>query len=149
MSLTRTQVIDALQGAVTAAWNTTGFDDRVKYENVGVSSASADAAPFTGNDPWIRSTIRHSLGLGKISLSNAVGGSRWDRRGVLIVQVFTAKGTGLPGSADLPKVIQGAFEGVSLLSGLVHRTVDVQEIGESGNWYQTNVSITFEYDELR
>jgi len=35
------------------------------------------------------------------------------------------------------------------LSGLVIRTVDVQEIGDEGNWYQTNVSIAFEYDELK
>lgn len=149
MSLSRKQVVDALNDAFRTAWNTAVPGDRIKWPNVGKTEDSGDKAPFTGDEPWARVIIRHIPNLGKITLSNAVGGRRYDRRGVMIVQVFSERGEGLPGNVDLPKVVQDAFEGKSLLSGLVIRRVDVQEIGESGNWYQTNVSISFEYDELR
>lgn len=152
MSLTRTQVIDAMNGALKTAWdavNGGAYAGRIKWENVAKSEADGQDAPMSGNTPWLRSTIRHTPGQGKISLSNQVGLRRYDRRGVMIVQVFSPKGSGLPGTPDLAKVVQDAYEGQTVLPGLIIRTVDIQEIGVDGNWFQTNVSITFEYDELR
>jgi len=114
MSLTRTQVVDALHGALKTAWDAVDGGDyaaRVKWPNVATTPTEADAAPFDGNEPWIRPTIRHAPGLGKTTLSNVVGLRRWDRRGVMVVQVFGPRGSGLPGTVDLPKVVQDAFEG--------------------------------------
>lgn len=143
MSLTRAEAIDAMTGLLKTAWDATDYAGRLKYENV-----AEDDEDFEGNDPWARLTIRHNLS-SQATLSNQDGQRRFRRLGVLIIQVFTPQGTGLFLEDDLPTVVRDAYEGKSVLGGLIFRDVTINEIGTSGSWFQTNVTASFEYDEVK
>lgn len=145
MSLTRTEAIDEICKMATDAWVTTLIQEatRFKYENVGTT-----VIPPIGQQPWARLTLRHSVS-GQTSLSDERGRRRFTRHGVLTVQVFEPIGQGLVGSTDLPKTINDVFEGKSSPGGIIFRNVAVNEIGESGDFFQTNVVASFEYDEVK
>ena len=122
------------------AWDTTGFI--ALYENV------AGEPPATPS-PWARITLRHSGG-GQGSLSGALGTKRWDRNGVLIVQVFVPNGEGLSQAYSLAKIVLDAYEGVSSpLRGVWFRNARINEVGPDGEWFQVNALIDFTYDEIK
>jgi hypothetical protein len=98
--------------------------------------------------PWVRAVVRHLSG-GQASLSNFNGVSRYRRSGIFTVQVFTPYGGGLSLSDSLVSVIVNAFEGKASTNGVWFRQIRVNEIGQEGVWYQTNVLINFEYDEVK
>ena len=83
------------------------------------------------------------------TLSGPIGRRRFRRFGVLIVQLLVPSGRGLSGGTDYAKLIQDAYEGVTSPGGVIFRNVRVNEIGQSGSFYQTNVSADFEYDEIK
>lgn len=144
MSLTRQEAIDDMLGRVKAAWDTTGFGSRVAYDAVGTTSA-----PPSGQEPWIRPMVRHSGGE-QATLQGETGNRRFRRFGTLTVQVFHPVGVGLVGGAtDYADVIRDAFEGVGSNEGMIYRDVSVNEIGVDGDFFQSNVQIDFEYDELK
>lgn len=143
MSLTRKEAIDEILALFKTAWDTTGYGSRVKYDNV-----SKEAALPTGLEPWCRVNLRHTASR-QASLAGAVGTRRFQRNGVLTVQVFEPIGKGLSGSTDLPKIVQDAYEGVETTSGVWFRDVTLKEIGPDGDFFQTNVIALFEYDEIK
>jgi hypothetical protein len=66
------------------------------------------------------------------------------------VQIFTFYGKGGSLSDDLATIAKNAFEGVTTSPGrVIFRDVRSQEIGQEGQWFQTNVLADFEYDEIR
>jgi hypothetical protein len=71
------------------------------------------------------------------------------RNGVLTVQIFTVYGIGLTKSDALVKIVQDAFEGKATLNGIWFRNVRASEIGQDGEWHQTNVLVEFIYDEVK
>lgn len=97
-----------------------------------------------GNKPWARIVVRHSNG--EQRTLGGVGARRFTRSGLVVVQVFVPAGKrGLVTGDRLGNVALSAFEGEQ--SGDVWYTDVVQrEIGVDGNWHQTNVSATFQYD---
>ena len=127
------------------AWVTTAGQsgDRVKYDNVGKSSLPPD-----GNLPWARVVLRHT-GSNQASLSGEVGTRRFQRNGLLTIQIFVPPGKGLAEAVDIPKIIQDAYEGQTTAGGAWFRDVTINEIGSDGNFYQTNVIALFEYDEIK
>lgn len=99
--------------------------------------------------PWARFNVRHATG-GQTSLSGGLGLlTRYTRAGTIIVQVFTVGGAGNVVADELVTMILTAFEGKTTTGGLVFRRGRFNEIGQSGDWHQTNVSIDFEYDTVK
>lgn len=98
---------------------------------------------------WARVTVKHS-GASQGALSSAVGDRLWERRGIIVVQVFTTldAGGGLVLSDALANVAKNAFEGAST-SSLWFRNVRLTEIGADGPWFQVNVTADFEYTDRR
>lgn len=95
-------------------------------------------------DLWARITVQHSSG------SNAaIGNGLFDRFGVVTVQVFTALGTGLSIGDNVYKIVGDAYEGKTTPGGVWFRNVSVNEIGPEGEWYQTNITADFEYNERK
>lgn len=143
MSLTRREAISEILALFKTAWDGTGHGDRVKYDNVGKESL-----PPPGTDPWARVVLRHSTAR-QASLSGALGTQRYERKGILAIQIFEPPGKGLSGATDLPKIVQDAYEGVRTTNGVWFKDVVVNEVGVSGDFYQTNVIALFEYDEIK
>lgn len=143
MSLTRKEAIDEIGALFKAAWDTTGYGTRVKYDNVGTTSV-----PPADQVPWARVSLRHVTSR-QASLAGANGTRRFRRTGVLTVQVFEPPGRGLSGGTDLAKIVQDAFEGITSPGGVIFRDVAINEVGPDGDFYQTNVVAFFEYDEIK
>lgn len=139
MTATYAQAVDDILGVFKTAWDTTGWI--ALYTNVKGDTPS-------GEDPWARVNLQHTGG-GQASLTGGLGTTRWGREGFLTVQVFAPAGEGLSGAHTLAKIISDAFEGTSTVNGVWFRNVRVNEVGEDGDWYQVNVVIDFEYDEIK
>lgn len=123
-----------------AVWNPLGHV--AIYENTG------GAIPTGSSDPWARVSLRHATG-NQASLRGDAGTTRWDRGGILTVQIFVPTGEGLSEAYTLAKVVADAYEGTSTPSAVWFRNVRVNEVGPDGEWFQVNVLIDFTYDEIK
>lgn len=103
--------------------------------------------PSEGN--WARITVQHQEGF-QATLSGATGNRRFRRLGVVTVQVFTEFGDGQVDADALGIITKNTFEGEVTSPGrVIFRNVRLNEVGQDGQWFQTNVLADFEYDEVR
>lgn len=100
------------------------------------------------NEAWLRVTLRTATGE-QATLSGSEGLKRFNRQGVIIVQVFTPVGDGMKLSYKLVKIVMGAFEGKATPNGVWFRNVRFNEVGIDGGWNQVNVLTDFNYDEVK
>jgi hypothetical protein len=139
MSLTFEQARDEILEIFRGAWpediNNVVWDDVV-------SEAPATALS------WARVALRHTLGE-QGSLADDTGKKRWDRFGILFIQIFTPVGEGLDSAYPLAKILADAYEGVSTPGNAWFRNATIKEIGNDGEWYQFNYSVEFQYEEVK
>lgn len=104
-------------------------------------------ADGSGNpSTWLRIQVRHGEGR---QIGFGDGKRRLHRLGVVTAQLFTASGTGLSTADPLVTILLNAFEGASTPGGVWFRNARVNEVGQDGGWYQTNVLVEFNYDEVK
>ena len=131
---------DAIRQAlapVASAWSGTGFI--INYPDVVEKVPSAST-------PWARVTFQHVQSEQR-SISRP--GQLYTSQGIMITQVFTPQGSGISSTqkSDLVQLILDALRGQQTSGGLFFMRVTPKEIGASGQWYQTNISCFFQYDE--
>lgn len=145
MNLTRAQAIDEMLALAKTAWETTANQTgtRLKYTNVGSSSV-----PPTGQDAWARIALRHVTS-GQVSLAGVDGTRIFTRNGVLTVQVFEPSGFGTAKTVDIPEIMKNAYEGKTTAGGVVFSEATINEVGQDGDFFQTNVVVAFKYDECK
>lgn len=98
---------------------------------------------------WCRITVRHAEG-SQVTLSSSVGTRRFRHRGTVTVQIFTPHNEGGTLSDSLTDIVENAYEGTTTSPGrVIFTNVRTQEIGQEGQWFQTNVLADFEYDKIR
>ena len=104
------------------------------------------SAPASG--PWARFTSRITARTQETL--GRVGDRRYQTLGSAFVQIFDDVNVGTRRAKELAQLIVEGFEGVRI-SGTTVRFYDVvpREIGPDGRWFQTNVEISFEFDETR
>lgn len=126
-----------------AAWPS---DIPVIYDDVG---GDPPIAPNDGSRPpaWARYQFR-LFGGTQATLASDVGSRRFIRSGIITVQVFTPLGDGLTLGDSLARTARDAFEGEAT-TGLWFRDARIIDIGPSGAWYQQNILVDFEYDEVK
>jgi len=139
MSLTFAEARDEILAVFKSAWDATGYE--AIYEDVKKQRPDDD-------DPYAVVTLRHAAGF-QATLAGATGTRTFRRLGLLTIQVFTPIGNGLQDSYVLGKVAADAFEGSSTPGGVWFRDVRLNEIGRDGKFFQTNVLIDFQYDEIK
>lgn len=139
MTLTYQQAKDEMFAIFKTAWDTTGYP--VHYQDVKTERADTE-------EPWSAIFIQHTAGA-QTTLSGAVGTRTFSRVGILTVQIFTPVGNGLQDSYDLAKVVSDAFEGTSSPGGVWFRNVRLNEVGRDGEFFQLNVIVEFNYDEIK
>lgn len=100
--------------------------------------------PQDNTTPWARVVTKHGDGR-QNALSNVNGKRRWGMTGMLIMQVFTPYGGGKVLSKQLAQKLINAFRGAK--GSVWYRNPRMKEVGKSGNYYQTNVMVDFEYDQ--
>lgn len=140
MSLTRSEALIEMRDLFDTAWSGNG---PVQYDNVRVSGI-----PPVSTSSWARLVIRHGESF-QATIQGEAGNRRFRRTGVLTAQIFQPPGAGLTGATDLGTIVRDAFEGVTSPGGIIFRRVSINEIGPSGDWFQTNVTTFFEYDEQK
>ena len=137
-NITYEEAMDDMQGMVLAAWTPTGHN--VYWEAVGANREGDDTA-------WLVSSIRH-VG-GRQATLGGTGNRSFERTGIIFLQIFTRVGKGLQESYQLAKVLADAFEGKSSPNGVWFRNVRINEAGKDGAFTQTNVTIEFQYNEVK
>lgn len=141
----RDEINGLLKGAVDAYNAANSVAVQVLAEDVQIKQSDrpdAVSAHFRG--PY----IKHGTPPDGPTLGG-VGGRRFTRAGILIVQVMTPTGDGFTLGDALATVARNAYEGVSTPNGVWFRKVTTKEVGVSGGYYQVNVTGTFEYTETK
>lgn len=127
---------DAILALFKAAWDAQATPPTVYYDDV--------VGDPPGDEAYAVVQVRHNTS-GQATFGTT-GNRKFDRTGLVTVQIFTPYGGGMVQADALAQVAQDAFEGKSADSGAIwFREVRVQEIGQDGEWFQTNVTATFEY----
>lgn len=140
MSLSFTQARDEILGQFKTAWDASVFSGApVVYWD----KTSADDKPNPDTtEVWVRMTVRHEIGR-----NDAIGNRLFQREGTVTAQLFTRFGTGLANVDAASKVIVDAYQGQSTSGGVWFRNVRMNEVGQDGQWFQTNILADFEYVE--
>lgn len=142
------QARDEILGRFKAQWDADtpalngGVVPLVFWEGVGTLVDKPHA------DPWAAVTVRHGPSA-QGALANHQGVRRWDRFGVVTVQIFAPleRGGGLALGESLSKVARRAFEGKETASHVWFRGATINEVGVDGPWFQFNAVADFVYDE--
>ena len=104
--------------------------------------------PRNADSRWARVSVRHDGG-SQESLSGPEGSKMWGRTGSVIVQVFTPQNTGMVASNAISQAFRNGFQGYSSPGSIWFRDVRIEEIGNSGAFYQVNVIARFEYTQIQ
>lgn len=136
--MTPQEAVDAIGKVFKDAWDTTG--GAAVYDDLPGSVPSDDSTL------WARLTIRHTDG-GQASLAGDSGARRWRKEGIVTVQVFSPMGDGVQAGRNAAATVVNAFQDAKL--AVWFRNTRMNEVGASGAFFQTNVSTTFSYDEVR
>ena len=116
MSATFTEAVDAILTIFKTAWDANATNPTlVDYQNV----TPADGVKLPPDDQlsWARVTVQHQDG-SQGSLSGALGTQRYDRDGLITIQVFGPAGEGLSEVHNLAKIAADAYEGATTSSGI-------------------------------
>jgi len=109
----------------------------------------AEADKPQSDEAWARVTVQHNEA-GQRTLGQT-GNRRFDRVGVITVQVFTSQKEDPDGSVleALGIIARDAFEGNTTSSDVWFRNVRLQETDPDDPWWQLNVLADFSYDDIK
>jgi hypothetical protein len=122
---------------------------RFRTEFVGQFPIALDNQKFTKPDTptkWARLSIIFNTG-SQFSLGK-VGNRRFQRLGLVIVQIFTPANSGTNDNDTLAKSVVDLFDGVRI-SDLSLYSGRVTTVGNDGEYYQQNAVIEFDFQEIR
>lgn len=136
MSLSFTAARDEILTLFKTAWDAQATAPPLYYWDTEQSDPVND-------DTWARITVRHNIGA-----NDAISNRIFRREGTITVQIFTRFGEGLVNADATAKVAVDAFQGKSTPGGVWFRNVRYTEIGQDGDWFQTQVLADFEYNEV-
>ena len=144
MTATRLQAKNEMYAIFTTAWEAdeTSATVPVQYPDVAWPGPPKEGA-------WARIAIAHEAGF-PATLGGETGNRRFRKLGTVTVQIFTEFGKGEQEADELAIIAEKAFEGEVTSPGrVIFRNARTIEIGRDGQWFQTNVLVDFEYDEVR
>lgn len=121
------------------AWKPTGWP--VVFEDL-----QADIP--TGNEPWLKVTIRHIDG-GTTSLTGAHGVRRYEAVGFLMAQVYVPSGRGFVDAYDLAEVLLAAFTKIRTDKCVGYEQQRIMEVGTNSTFAQANFITDFKYESAR
>jgi hypothetical protein len=140
---------DDILDLLTAGWNAVGAvtkDKELQVPNLHYEKPNAQTGTKKDVDLYGKVTINHTLGQQDALIGDA--GVRTIRQfGIVTVEIYAPEGEGTTLSDQACTVIRDTLLGVRSQNGVVFRAPSYNEVGNFGPWYQTNVTIPFEYDE--
>lgn len=139
MSLTQKQAYDEICDPIRLVGIAEDF--AVHWDNKRTNNSK------TEENSYVAFLVR-TAGSGPPTLGG-VGHRSFGRFGTAIARVFTPTGKGLSEGYALAKSISDVYEGVSTPNGVWFRNVRTQEIGKEGSFFEMQVLIEFQYDEIK
>lgn len=130
--------IDAMFGVFKAVWDPLGFE--AFYDDKTGKKPTSDLV-------WARATIQHATG-NQSSLPNASGKRRYTETGTITVQVFAPVGDGSTAGYEAATSVRNAYR-EARLGELLFKQARIEEASGDGAFKQTNVLVTFSYDDVR
>jgi hypothetical protein len=124
---------------------------RYLTEFSGQFEIALDNQPFTPPETgsgvkWVRVSVRFSGGA-QSSLGRS-GTRRFQKQGMLFVQVFTPTGHATNDNDDLAEDSLNLFEGEKI-NDLWFYNGEIKTIGSDDEWYQQNVILEFNFDAIK
>lgn len=95
---------------------------------------------------WVRLVSKLAVS-GQRSLGQS-GNRKYDRNGIIFAQVFSPINEGSSSGTALAKQIEDLYEG-ERFNGVVGQDSIIRDIGPDGEWYQLQVEINFQYEEIK
>lgn len=137
-------------GLLTEAWQN---DDWPSSPLLVAPNYQPEGRTFPAKDPgtsYLEIYMRSAQG-DQVSLANHDGVRRWEDVGTLWVLCFGSDkdGNGLEKAEYLATMAAEAYQGATTEHCAWFRNVRKVNVGSSGGWYQINVLIDYEYDEVR
>lgn len=136
MSLTKAQAVELIYQRLKDNFTTVPFELPNEKGNT----------PASGS--WIRFTVfeddSEQTTLGQI------GNRKFKRAGMILINIFTIMNIGVKESNTLADELRAIFEGVSFGGVRCYNAV-ARDIGDSdqGSWYQVNLEIDYDYDQIK
>lgn len=127
----------AAAAAVIARWASAWTQTPTAHGNVPFDPAAGT--------PWVRLSVID--GAGQQASVGAPQAVLERHAGVIVVQVFTPSGEGEGRARWLADQAAAVFRRQSF-SGVSCRTPSFARLGESGGWFQVNVSIPYWYEQV-
>lgn len=119
------------------------FHDNFSSADIYLPDQNAD--PQEGL-PWVRFNILHGDGR-QVSMGDP-SNNRFERRGVITIQIFTPQGDNSVSATTLADEILKLYEGVDI-NGILYFDAYAREVGNDGRgWYQINVLTSFKYENI-
>lgn len=148
----RSEARESIYQLLYTAWqaSTHTADQKLVWANV---PADVPQEPDQFNDTsgpsmWAQVNVQH-VNSDISSLRGTNGLKRFRRTGFVRVNVYTPAGNGLQFNDTVVRVVSDGLEGKTTASGVELRSASSQEMGSSGPWFHTVVTVEFEYDEVK
>lgn len=136
--MTYNEGYDAILAVFKTAWDTTGFE---------AAYADVPAPEVPDGESWARATVDHLDG-GQASLTGADSTKRWNRLGLVSIQIYSPIGDGGIAGRALAQTMVNAYQAAKV--GVWFRNVRMVEVPKNqGAWKVFNVFADFEYDDVR
>lgn len=98
------------------------------------------------NTLWARATLRH-VGGGQGSLTGGLGTVRWQRSGLIWIQLFAPIADGRVAGYDAAQELVNAYQ--SARGAVWYRRAHMVEGGQDGAFQRFDVKVDFEYEDVR
>lgn len=126
------------------------IDDHLSPLPFEVPGMEFDTADFTPNDVWARWRCDHEI-QGQASLAGGDGKRKWERTGLISIELNTPPSAGIVQAYDLAETVAKAYQGQRTAGDAWFRNVRIVESSpqdNSGVWFKINVFAEFTYEQI-
>lgn len=142
----RNEIFEALKNAWDAGGVTAG--KKLLWPNTPGEPPLEQVGDTSSPPFWGRASLDFT-DRGQAALTGANGQTMYEQTGFLFVQLFEPSGKGLLITDKASKILFDAFDKLKTSSGVWFRRARAVDVGNDGNWYQTNFIVEFNYDEIK
>lgn len=149
MSATPAEARDQIFGLLLTAWQTQFGDPPsipLLWKDTDIDpplQQDADNNP----EPWARVSLLHKKG-GIQSLRGDSGNLKYRQTGNLIVKFYEPLQLGNNLADQIVQLVLKTYTGKTTSGGVWFRPIGPREVGGKGAWWETDVLVSFEYDNL-
>lgn len=132
--------INQAKANITSEFITKWADETIPFD------LDNDAFEEPEKEAYVRVVVRNAAT--KQATLGRTGVRKFDRKGIVMVQVFVPEATGTDEADRIADKMRTIFEGIRL-GEIWFEESDVREQGSDGKFYQVNVDTIFNYEQTK